>query len=161
MKLFYFYPSLAILICAATASAFVAPEHRRPAVKSVSMSDQGISLDDAWSSTIYNYNSSTKSQSQTETSSTSDAAILAITTTMKDDTSSVTSPDFLHRAIGSAWHFMYDPNHSRRRRPKNKPKSRCGPSSGRVKPKCACCSCPCGSTNDGPDWRVIDSCIDH
>ena len=129
MKLFY--SSLAI--CAAATSAFVAPEHRRPVVKSVSMSDQGISLDDVWSSTIYNYNSSTKSQSQTETSSTStsDAAILALTTTMKDDTSSITSPDFLHRAIGSAWHFMYDPNHPRRRRrpTKNKPKSRCGPSS--------------------------------
>ena len=158
MKLFY--SSLAI--CAAATSAFVAPEHRRPVVKSVSMSDQGIPLDDVWSSTIYNYNSSTKSQSQTETSSTSDATILALTTTMKDDTSSITSPDFLHRAIGSAWHFMYDPNHPRRRRPtKNKPKSRCGPSSGRVKPKCAGCSCPCGSTTDGPDWRVIDSCIDH
>jgi len=159
MKLLY--SSLAI--CAATASAFVAPEHRRPVVKSVSMSDQGISLDDVWSSTIYNYNSSKKSQSQTtETSSTSDAALLALTTTMKDDTSSITSPDFLHRAIGSAWNFMYDPNHPRRRRlTKNKLKSRCGPSSGRVKPKCAGCSCPCGSTTDGPDWRVIDSCIDH
>ena len=158
MKLFY----SSLVICAATASAFVAPEHRRPAVKSVSMSDQGIPLNDVWSSTIYNYNSSTKSQSQTETSSTSDAAILALTTTMKDDTSSITTPDFLHYAIDSAWHFMYDPNHPRRRRPtKNKPKSRCGPSSGRVKPKCAGCSCPCGSTTDGPDWRVIDSCIDN